>query len=378
MKELMRFEPYYGSYIFSHNGKIYSCKEIPENPNCLIANRESKIVPYNGLSAPLKVQIQYTNRCNLNCPHCYVSSGIALPNEMTEEQIKKLLLDLREFGVLQIEWSGGEAFSRKNFLELVKYTQDLGFEQNVLTNGYVIGKTFPEPEFLWELFTGIQISIDGFYKNFNKWTGRESWVYVKSAVENLYKTKPETRKLSITTTLNPRNIEDLEEIALWVTEKNIVWRLAKEVKNGRSKMEDSEANKVLHESYDRIEIFRTKYDINVIHPFDKMEQKENMFPVEWHTEHGARWFMYIKSNGDVFPFPYWDGLPEFFSGNILTQSAEEIWYGKVFDVYRGASREKTACRNCNLVCQMWPRPFNYFREKDLLVKPEPHPNCPLT
>lgn len=378
MKDLIRFEPYYDSYIFSQNGKIYIIKELPDGDlsNCFIVNRVDKVIPYNGLTSPIKVQIQYTNRCNLKCPHCYVNSGMALSDEMKEEDIKTLLLELRDFGVLQIEWSGGEVFTRKNFLDMVIFARDLGFEQSVLTNGYAISKLSIEPSYLWKLFTSIQISINGFNKNFNKWVGKNIWDYVKLSVDNLYISKPVNSLLSITTTLDERNLEDLSLIAEWIDNKDIIWKLGKQILNGRSTLEEEKASELLYLSYGEILKLRSKFNLNLIHPYDKSEPINNLLPLEWNTEIGARWFMYIKANGDVYPFPYWDGRTEFIAGNVLRDSLDSIWYSNAFNFYRSASREKTKCIKCKLICQMWAKSFSSF-DGDLFKIPKAHPNCPI-
>jgi len=378
MKDLIRFEPYYDSYIFSQNGKIYAIKDLPDDDlsNCFIVDRRDNIIPYNGLTSPIKVQIQFTNRCNLKCPHCYVNSGMALSREMKTEEIKKLLLKLRDFGILQVEWSGGEIFTRKNFLDTAIFARELGFEQSILTNGYAISKLSINHSHLWKLFSGIQISVNGFGKNFNQWVGKNIWDYVKLTIDELYLSKTINSSLSITTTLDERNLEDLYLIAEWMNNKNISWRLGKQILNGRSILSEEKASKLLSLSYDEILRLRSKFNLKVIHPYDKFNLANKMLPLEWHTENGARWFMYIKANGDVYPFPYWDGKYEFMAGNVLVNSLDFIWYSKNFEFYRSASREKSKCANCKLVCSMWTKSFSSFNG-DLFTTPKFHPNCPI-
>ena len=44
------------------------------------------------LSAPIEVCIEITNKCNLNCEHCYASSGANVDEkELTLEEIERLL-----------------------------------------------------------------------------------------------------------------------------------------------------------------------------------------------------------------------------------------------------------------------------------------------
>jgi MoaA/NifB/PqqE/SkfB family radical SAM enzyme len=354
---LFRFEPYWNAWIFSLNKDLYKIEEEPFGNN--VIKTIYKKHPVNGLSAPARVQIQVTNRCNFACPHCYVSSGLPLPNEMKDDELKSLLIRLRDFGVLQIEWSGGEVFSRKGFLDLVRFSQSLGFENNVLTNGYAIGKIKSlNLSEIWDLFTGIQISVDGIENNFNKWVGlSDAWIYVRKAIYDLYKLKPEDRSLSITTTISS-SFDDFEKIAKLIQCKDIEWRLAKQVCNGRSEMESNSANTYTQDAYYVIQEIRKKYNISILHPYDKSEPEEGAMSAEWQVESGARWFMYIKSNGDVYPFPYLDGINFLNAGNVLNSNLMDIWVSDVFNKYRSVTKENTGCAGCTLICQMWARSFN--------------------
>jgi len=378
MKDLLRFEPYYDGSLFSHNGKIFLVKNKLQGNDlneCTFIDRSMSVVPYNGLSSPIKVQIQFTNRCNFFCPHCYVSSRQVLSDEMDDNQIIDVLHKLRDFGVLQIEWSGGEVFSRKNFLPIARYTQELGFEQMLLTNGFAIAKSNFNIAELWELFTDIQISIDGFDEGFNNWVGKNAWQNVKKSVDDLYQIKPKDSRLLISTTLDLRNLSDLSKIAEWIDGKNIIWKLGKQIISGRSTINEEVNEEILNISYLEIQKLRSLFAIDANHPYDKTTPDNQLLPIEWHTENGARWFMYIKANGDVYPFPYWDGKTQFFAGNILNESIEKIWYSKEFDYYRSASREMSLCSDCSLVCSMWAKSFSSYN-KDLFSIPEPHQNCP--
>lgn len=391
MKKIIRFEPYWDKWIFMHNGELRIIEgDIPAVDDVELFLVKNKTNPVNGLSFPALVQIQFTNRCNLACPHCYVSSGIASKEEMSDSQIQNLLLQLREVGVLEIQWSGGEVFSRKGFLEMVQYSNSLGFENSVLTNGYAIGKLpdkFP-PELLWSLFTRFQISMDGFEDHFNEWVGTSSsagigdaWKNVTTGIMRLYDYLVDSKlldikKLSVTTTLDSKNIVDLPKIASLLSGKDIQWKLAKQIENGRSAMSDKNAFSVLNATYPIIQNLREQYDIRVVHPFDKQLWVEGMLPVEWQTEVGARWSMYVSANGDIYPFPYFDGVKEMNPGNILSMSTHEIWYSQIFDLYRGATRKNTGCSNCQYICQMWARSFNYFTTRDILTPVPHHVNCP--
>ena len=229
--------------------------------------------------------------------------------------------------------------------------------------------------------------MDGFEDHFNEWVGSEThkgisdaWQNVSSGILGLYEYLVtndllDSKKLSVTTTLDNKNIVDLPKIAELLSGKKIQWKLAKQIENGRSTLSDDNAFNVLNATYPIIQSLRKECDLRVVHPFDKELWIDGMLPAEWQTEIGARWSMYVSSNGDVYPFPYFDGVPEMNSGNILTTSVAEIWNGKVFDWYRSATRQNTGCADCPLICQMWARSFNYFKTGNLLTPVPDHVNC---
>ena len=74
--------------------------------------------------------IELTNRCNLQCVHCYASSG---PDEggddtMTLADYKAVLDDLSAMGCENIQFIGGEATIYKDFTELLDHALALDFQ----------------------------------------------------------------------------------------------------------------------------------------------------------------------------------------------------------------------------------------------------------
>jgi radical SAM protein with 4Fe4S-binding SPASM domain len=82
---------------------------------------------------PLRAMIEISDRCNEVCVHCYQEQG--RKGEMTTEQVKGVMDELAELGVLILTLSGGEATLRKDFLELVAHARARGFAVRLFTNG---------------------------------------------------------------------------------------------------------------------------------------------------------------------------------------------------------------------------------------------------
>ena len=76
---------------------------------------------------PLReIHWEVTNKCNLRCKHCLPMSGPARDNELTIEEAMTALETFRAAGASKVYFTGGEPFSRKDFLGLLKRGSGVG------------------------------------------------------------------------------------------------------------------------------------------------------------------------------------------------------------------------------------------------------------
>ncbi len=90
-------------------------------------------------TAPQMVQamVELTYGCNLRCVHCYNPTHEAT-NELTREQVLRTLDGLATQGCLWVGFTGGELFTRRDALEIIRYAKQLGLVVNILTNATMI------------------------------------------------------------------------------------------------------------------------------------------------------------------------------------------------------------------------------------------------
>jgi len=96
---------------------------------------------------------EVTYRCNELCVHCYNPGAAHTPdekpqrdtNELSTEEAKQMMRQLVDLGVFRLTFSGGEATLRRDFLELLAYARQLGFQVVVYTNGLKLPPEVLEP-----------------------------------------------------------------------------------------------------------------------------------------------------------------------------------------------------------------------------------------
>lgn len=81
---------------------------------------------------PMSATIELNTLCNLKCKHCYIPEHVdpGLPFVT----IKNMLTQLRELGTFEIVYTGGEIFSRKDIMDIIKLTREMHFELILFTN----------------------------------------------------------------------------------------------------------------------------------------------------------------------------------------------------------------------------------------------------
>ena len=113
-----------------------------------------------GLDAPICLTWELTYACNLACVHCLSSSGQRDPAELTTDEAKHVLDQLRDLQVFYINLGGGEPMIRRDFFDIVEYSIAQGIGVKFSTNGAFIdagkARRLATMDYL-----DIQISLDG-------------------------------------------------------------------------------------------------------------------------------------------------------------------------------------------------------------------------
>jgi radical SAM protein with 4Fe4S-binding SPASM domain len=91
--------------------------------------------------APLFVQFDCTNNCNLRCRHCVTKGGEEIRDELSTSEALTLIKELGAIGVFQVGFSGGEPLMRKDIFTLMQAVRDEGMKVQLTTNATLVDDT---------------------------------------------------------------------------------------------------------------------------------------------------------------------------------------------------------------------------------------------
>lgn len=118
---------------------------------------------------------EITLKCNLACGHCGSRAGDSRVDELTTEEALDLVTQMAEAGITEVTLIGGEAFLRRDWLEIARAITDHGMLCSMTTGGFGIAPGLAKRMKEAGLAT-VSVSVDGLEDVHDKLRGREgSW-----------------------------------------------------------------------------------------------------------------------------------------------------------------------------------------------------------
>ena len=128
---------------------------------------------------------EITLKCNLACSHCGSRAGDERVEELSTEEAFDLIHQMAEVGIREVSLIGGEAFLRKDWLELAAEITRVGMVCTMTTGGYGINAA-TAARMAEAGIKAVSVSIDGLEKTHNGLRGRErSFQYCIETMEHL-------------------------------------------------------------------------------------------------------------------------------------------------------------------------------------------------
>ncbi len=175
------------------------------------------------ISNPITCVWEITMACNMRCKHCGSACKEALPGELTHEEAMKFVDTCSEMNMEWINISGGEPFTRKDLVEIVKHAVEKELGVNIITNGWLINEDIAQELGKASDLLRVLISLDGpeYIHDFIRKPG--SFNRAKKSFEVLSKNGVKTGCI---TTLTKKNIDHLDELKHFLIREGVdVWQV---------------------------------------------------------------------------------------------------------------------------------------------------------
>jgi radical SAM protein with 4Fe4S-binding SPASM domain len=149
-----------------------------------------------------------TQGCNLRCTYCYQEATVARPHELSTAEAKQLVDQVVEAGANTFVFTGGEPFTRRDLLDLARYSRSVGLRTNVITNGHYV-----RPDNAAEIaasFDTVTISLDhGLPEHHDRHRGEGAWQRAIAAIDLLLQAGV---RVDVNSVLSRSGLADVREL----------------------------------------------------------------------------------------------------------------------------------------------------------------------
>ncbi len=183
----------------------------------------SRIISYP-LVPPEHVYFSLTNRCCLRCVMCDIpKSPGSQENELSADEVKRIILQIKDLGVRHLIFSGGEPLLRDDLIEFVRFSRENGIPWvDIITNGVLCDDQITQ-KLIKAGLNHVTVSLDGISEVNDIIRGEGSFQKSAAAIDkfNYYKDKLNARhpSIGINFTILNKNINDMLRIVEFAKSK---------------------------------------------------------------------------------------------------------------------------------------------------------------
>lgn len=192
------------------------------------------------------VYLELTRACNLKCIHCLNNSGIKQKDELTKEDLLKLIKNFSSHGVQEIRFTGGEPLLFNGIYDLIRFATEEGICTSLGTNGTLVTKEVAK-KLKESGLKKVVVSIDGNKKTHDKIRGRKNYQKAMHGLKYLQKNGINVRVNSV---IMKSNMDDVIKLAKKMSRKKITIFIRRFISSGRGK--ELENNMLNKKDYDYV------------------------------------------------------------------------------------------------------------------------------
>lgn len=186
------------------------------------------------------VYLELTRACNLKCIHCLNNSGIKQKDELTKEDLLKLIKNFSSHGVQEIRFTGGEPLLFNGIYDLIRFATEEGICTSLGTNGTLVTKEVAK-KLKESGLKKVVVSIDGNKKTHDKIRGKKNY---QKAMNGLKYLKQNDINVRVNSVIMKSNMDDVIKLAKKMSRKKITIFIRRFILSGRGKhLENNMLNK---------------------------------------------------------------------------------------------------------------------------------------
>jgi radical SAM protein with 4Fe4S-binding SPASM domain len=149
------------------------------------------------------LELQITDRCNLNCKHCYI--GKCECREMPFETLRAVMKEFESMQGLRLLITGGEPLLHSQFERINAILPDYELRKVLFTNGLLLTRDVLK----WLSVDEVQVSIDGLETAHDLIRGRGTYGRAMQAIRLALDSGFD---VSVSTMIHSGNLDDFEEM----------------------------------------------------------------------------------------------------------------------------------------------------------------------
>lgn len=275
------------------------------------------------LSAPLSVHLRVTQECTFNCRHCSQDSRAAAQDELTTQEVTRLIDDLAAIGAQELVLGGGDPFLRPDLLALVAHARQKGLSVSLSCTALHLNRT--QAKRLGELgIHTLRISVDGATeKTFDYLRGKGTYRRAMRSLKLVKEMLPHTTVVLHSVLMKPNLSEMVGLLRLVEKHAFTAWSVDFVKPFGSARGNQS----VLLSTQEQVDGLQA---IVKLAESSRTEIRMPQFPRRTSKKGLYRGFgcvcgnltCFVDSQGTVFPSSF---LPAYRDGNIRETPLQTIW-----------------------------------------------------